>query len=149
MKRLLPAAVLALMLMGCAGLQDFKTGNEVVSAADVAEKGDDKLSCDQISAQVDAMNDTITKSQRMTSEVVNHRTRLDAPIDSPDNNRVSPNAVFGSGYPAIGTASTVATNGATIKDNQELMDQGMTAQTAIARANYLIPIGKKKHCWRD
>ena len=150
MNRMMPAAAFILLVAGCSGLQDFGNESNVVSASDVAEKGDNALTCDQISTEVAAMNDTITKTQRMTSEEVNHRTRLDAVIDSSADQRVTNVATTGrSGYTAVGWSSNVPTNGASLKDNALLVDQGKTAQTAIARANYLVTLGKKKRCFRD
>ena len=149
MRRMMPSAMIILMITGCSGLQDFNTGTDVVSASDIAVKGDEMLSCDQISTQIAAMNDTITQTQRMTAEEVNHRTRLDAVIESSSDQRVTNQPVVGrSGYPLIGWGNTVPTNGASLKDNELLVEQGKTAQTAIARANYLIVLGKKKHCFR-
>ncbi len=150
MKSMISAAVFVLLAAGCSGLQDFGSESNAVSASDVAEKGDDTLTCDQISTQVAAMNDTITKTQRMTSEEVNHRTRLDAVIDSMSDQRITNVATTGrSGYTAVGWSSNVPTNGASLKDNELLVSQGKTAQTAIARANYLVVLGKKKHCFRE
>ena len=150
MTRMMKATVFVLLVAGCSGLQDFGSESNVVSTSDVAEKGDDALTCDQISTQVAAMNDTITKTQRMTSEEVNHRTRLDATIQSMSDQRISNQVTTGrSGYPAVGWSSNVPTNGASLKDNELLVSQGKTARTAIARANYLVVLGKKKHCFRE
>ena len=146
----MPIAMIVLLVTGCSGLQDFGSENDAVSVSDVAEKGDAALTCDQISTQVATMNDTITTTQRMTSEEVNHRTRLDAVIDSMADQRITNVATTGrSGYTAVGWSSNVPTNGASLKDNELLVGQGKTARTAIARANYLVALGKKKHCFRD
>ena len=152
MKQIIPLAALILVAAGCSGsgLQEFSGESNVVAASDVVEKGDDTLTCDQISTQIATMNDTITKTQRMTSEEVNHRTRLDATIQSMSDQRITNQVTTGrSGYPAVGWSANVPTNGSSLKDNALLVDQGKTAQTAIARANYLVTLGKKKHCFRD
>lgn len=109
------------------------------------QKGDGKLTCDQIDAGVSGMNARITLAQRMTDQEVNNRQRLDKP--NTDSRVLSETAEGLVPLPGLGTGGSMGTTGKGAESNAVLVIQKGTAEAAIARANELVRIGKVRKCY--
>ncbi len=139
------AVFLLAALCGCAEQSGQQEAIRADPALVLSQPGDKALGCEAIEGGITGMNNRITLAQRMTDQEVNHRKTFAAPTN---DTRVTDTTVNGHNGPTgIGNGTTAYTDGKGAESNEVLVVQKGTAETAIARANELIRLGRTRRCF--